>query len=102
MIAYGAGTVARQILPSFLQCHITPHAIWDQKGSDGEKFLDIPLAIPDFTSLTRDDTVILLLNGTRDLEREFERYGARVIFYQEVLNALSIKCFPELVVVKHE
>ncbi|WP_195841172.1 glycosyltransferase family 2 protein [Clostridium sp. WB02_MRS01] len=102
LIAYGAGNVAKQILPAFLQCHIIPYFIWDQKAEEGDQLLGIPLEVPDYVSLSKDDTIILLLNGNRDVEEELEKYDTEVIYYEEVLDALAIKHFPELAVVKYD
>lgn len=102
LIMYGAGMVAAQILPDVLQCGITPDLVWDAKALEGDLFLELPLTAPDFSSLTKDDTVVLFLNGHRDVEYMLKEYDARVIYYQDVLDALAVLHFPELAVVKHD
>lgn len=102
LIAYGAGKVAKQIIPSFRQCLIDPTVVWDKNAKKGDLLLDIPLAMPDFESLTNYDTVILLLNGNQDVEEKLNKYNARFFSYKQVLDSLANKYYPELAMVKYE
>jgi len=102
LIAYGTGNVAKQILPSFMKCNITPSLVWDQKAREGERFLGIPCAVPEFTSLTKNDIILILLNGNQDVEEELKKYNVEIYHYIEVLDALTIKHLPELAEVKYD
>lgn len=102
LIAYGAGNVAKQILPIFMRCNITPSIIWDKNSIEGEKIFGIMCSIPDFGSLTKTDTILLLLNGNKEVEEELKKYNVRVLYYMEVVEALVNKYFPEIMGVNNE
>lgn len=97
LIAYGAGFVAKSTLQDFIKCNIVPTEIWDIKAHQGDHLFEIPLMQPDFKSLTRDDTVIIFLNGNQDVELKLSKTNSSVFYYQDVLNDLSAEYFPELI-----
>lgn len=98
LIAYGAGFVAKSTLEDFIKCNIVPDEVWDIKAQGYDQILDIPLVIPDFGSLTREDTVIILMYGNLDVERELRKTECNVFYFQDVLNDLGAEYFPELIV----
>lgn len=99
-IAYGTGSVAKQILPSFIKCNIIPCSVWDKNAIDGEYFFGIMCSVPDFDSLTKADTILLLLNGNPEVEEELKKRNVGVIFYKDAMEALATKYFPEFMEVK--
>ncbi|GLB24136.1 hypothetical protein LXJ15735_03770 [Lacrimispora xylanolytica] len=101
LIAYGAGNVARQILPCFIRFNIIPSLVWDKNSNKGESILNLPCVVPDFDSIKLGDIIILFLNGNRDVEEEMKKNNIRYLYYNEILNELATKQFPELVEVKH-
>ncbi|OXS55872.1 hypothetical protein B1A99_21850 [Cohnella sp. CIP 111063] len=98
LIAYGAGLVAKSTLQDFIKCNIVPYEVWDIKAKQDESLFNIPLVQPDFDSLTREDTVIIFLNGNSDVEYKLRGTNSNIFYYQDALNDLSAEYFPELIV----
>ncbi|WP_257450461.1 glycosyltransferase family 2 protein [Paenibacillus soyae] len=98
LIAYGAGFVAKSTLEDFIKCNIVPNEVWDIKAQQGDRLFGIPLMFPDFGLLSKDDTVILFLNGNQDVERKVRKTEANVFYFHDVLNDLGTEYFPELIV----
>ncbi|MCR2806716.1 glycosyltransferase family 2 protein [Paenibacillus soyae] len=98
LIGYGAGRVAARVLPDFVKFNLPPNEIWDIKAGESDRLYEIPLKQPDFDSLTKHDSIIILLNHHKDIEDELRKSGSNVFYYQDILDELASERFLELVV----
>ncbi|NMI06927.1 glycosyltransferase family 2 protein [Paenibacillus sp. SZ31] len=98
VIAYGAGRVAKRILPDFKNYNLIPNEIWDIKACPGEHFYEIPLKQPDFNSLTKQDSMIILMHSNKDVESSLEQTEVNVFYFQDVLDELVLERFSEQLV----
>ncbi|MFD2331504.1 glycosyltransferase family 2 protein [Cohnella sp. GCM10020058] len=90
LIAYGAGKISTREFPKLLKYQIVPDMVWDIKAVQNDYFFGIPLEYPDFSSLTKNDTVIILLQYNRDVEETLRKTETNIIYYQDVWSALLI------------
>ncbi|SCY98094.1 Glycosyl transferase family 2 [Paenibacillus polysaccharolyticus] len=102
LIAYGAGFVAKSTLEDFIKCSIIPNEVWDIKAKQDDHLFGIRLVKPDFDSLTKDDTAIIFMYGNKDVEFKLRETECNVFYFQDVINDLSAKYFPELIVSSDE
>lgn len=98
LIAYGAGRVAKRVLPDFIKSNLIPEEVWDIKAGDNDWFCGIPLTQPDFDSLTKKDIVVLFLYNSKDVEYPLRRTEANVFYFQDILDELVIEHFLDLAV----
>ncbi|SCY98114.1 Glycosyltransferase involved in cell wall bisynthesis [Paenibacillus polysaccharolyticus] len=98
LVGYGAGRVAKRILPDFMSYDLIPDEIWDIKAGLGELFYEVPLKQPDFDSLTEQDTIIMLMYSNKEVESRLDQTNVKVVYFQDVLDELVLERFSEQLV----
>jgi glycosyltransferase involved in cell wall biosynthesis len=87
------GKVGKYIIPDLIGTPLEPTELWDRSASPGDVVCKIPVTLPDYDTLTKED-VVLVFPKEADIKMQLEdtlrSKGAEKILFEDDINSLVI------------